>query len=184
MSNPRYAFLKLDAPIMPVIRIGKPERTAEDVLLACRDLPRDRFLFALYAWAYFEEPLPELIRMALVASTDIEEVRNLHARLKKQDRKDAIQTVIKATLLEHRQADICKTCNGQGEKIIENKNIICAKCKGRGRVTSVNNTIRAERIGRHERSYERTWKKLYESIYSMFSGWGDEVIAHMRKNGY
>lgn len=180
MANPRYAVLKLDAPIMPVIRLGRPEISAEDVTLACAGLSRSRFLFVRLVWLGEEKTEPELVREALLEAVGIEEVRRNHSRLPDAARKGILASMIRLALSEHRESRICKTCNGVAEMIHEGKIIACEACSGAGRIRHSQRWV-AQKIGKDHRSYARYWRPTYEAIYRMISGWEHEICKEMAK---
>lgn len=178
--NPRYAFLRLDAPIASMSRLGRPDLTAEDVLLACAGLARSRFLFACYAWLADDSSEPELIRLSLLEAVQIDRVRSAHARLPYDSRKGALTSMIKSALKEHQTSVVCKTCNGVRERVIDHKRILCDHCKGSGREPR-SGRKRAEEIGKDSRSYARYWKETYECIYLMFADWDHEICRSMSR---
>lgn len=179
MTNPRYAVLRLDTPIMPLARMGRADLTAEDVILACTGLERHKFLFACYAWLGEEKALPELARLSLLEAVKIERIRRAHAQLPFEARKNAIQSMILSALNEHRSSSICKVCNGVQEVVDDHRHIVCERCKGTGREPQ-SGRKRAETLGKDSRAYARYWKETYEAIYFMFCGWDNDAYENMR----
>ena len=160
MTNPRYAFLKLDAPISNPIRLGKPDLTAQDVVLACAGLPRSRFLYSVVVWVGDNKDLPELIRLALVEAVGLDEVRKQHSLL--SNKKNQLRDIIIQAIEEKATSNICKVCNGRKEIVIDHRVISCEPCNGTGL------TLR--------KNQPKRMRALYDSVYHMFSDWEYEIF--------
>lgn len=105
------------------------------------------------------------------ARRDLERLEATAARLKAAQwpYDPAMHVAIrKAVLAELKAPNHCKTCNGLGEMTVAALRVVCKGCEGRGTVP-VSDRSRADRIGRDEANYRRTWKDLYQFVYTIMS---------------
>lgn len=86
-----------------------------------------------------------------------------------------------AVLSEIVSPHLCKRCNGRGYTVTRSKvHVACCQCEGRGTV-AVSDRQRAAAIGVNETVYRRTWRGLYQYLFTLCTDAESAALAQLSR---
>ena len=155
---------------------GGGEVTPEMVAASLKDLPRRKYLYALFKYAYDDTVKKELYQ--LTRERVLQQAKNEGWKLAKSETEERI---VRLGLLALRQALVshcCTVCNGTG---VTEQNITCRVCGGSGVGQKFSQRTLAKILDVSHKRVRSFWMARYIDQEALYLGFDVDIYQHVRR---